>query len=374
MTDMYFDYAAATPLDAEVLESMMPYFSDDFYNPSALYGGAMKARRALDDARQLVARTLEVKQSEIIFTAGCTEANNLAIHGAMIGHPGKKVIVSSIEHDSVFGPAQRYECLVAPVKNTGIIDLDALDRMLDDDGVVLVSIIYANNEIGVIQPLREIARLIEQKRRSGRTIWLHTDAAQAANYLPLKPHSLGIDMMSLNGGKIYGPKQSGCLWVSSAVSLRPMMQGGGQERSLRPGTENVAQAVGFAYALQKAVRLSASESSRLGGLRDLLVDACEQIGGEINGSKQARLPNNINISFAGQDAESLVMALDESGVAVATGSACHASSGEKSRVLAALGLGDTSILGALRITLGRHTTKESVDALIDRLKKLLQTS
>ena len=253
-TMIYMDYAAATPMDVSVFEAMRPYFTDKFYNPSATYLVAQGVKKDLDAARARVAHWLGARPSEVVFTAGATEANNLAIHGIMQQFPGANIVVSSIEHESILAPAHQYQCREVPVTPAGLVDMDAL-RAVIDDKTALVSIMYANNEVGTIQPIGQIGQIIEAVRTDRRDrgvampIYLHTDAAQAATYLDLHAARLRVDMLSINGGKIYGPKQTGVLFVSSTVRLMAQTMGGGQERGLRSGTENVAGSIGLSKAL-----------------------------------------------------------------------------------------------------------------------------
>jgi cysteine desulfurase len=254
---IYLDYAAATPLDDGVLRVMQPYFAAAFHNPSSLYSPAREAKKALQSARTQAASILGAKSAEIIFTAGATEANNLAIQGVMRKHPGKKLLVSAIEHDSVMSPAKLWGCQKIRVDGQGILDIADLHSKIDDQ-TVLVSVMYANNEVGTVQPLRKISQLIEGMRRDRKKagnnlpLLLHADAAQAGNYLDLHVHRLGADLMTINAGKIYGPKQAGALYVKAGTVLEPLVLGGGQERGLRSGTENVSGAVGLAEALALA--------------------------------------------------------------------------------------------------------------------------
>lgn len=374
MKKIYLDYAAATPMSTDVLVAMQPYFSEVFYNPSALYLDGQAAKKALQDARRDVAQTLGCKPSEIIFTAGGTESDNLAIQGVMQAYPGKTCVVSSVEHDAVLEPARQYEYKLATVQPDGRVDLGKLADMIDDN-TVLVSIMYANNEIGTIQPLHNIAKLIktirETRKKSGNTLplYLHTDACQAANYLPLLVSSLGVDLMTLNGGKIYGPKQSGILYVKTGVNLHPQIRGGGQERGIRSGTENVAAAVGFATALEQASRMREAEQARLHDLQTQCVGLLEAKlpNVSINGSLKHRLANNVHLTIANTDNERVMMELDERGIMVATGSACSASSDEPSHVLTAIGLDEAAARSSLRISFGRQTTAQDIELFVDTL-------
>lgn len=378
MNKIYLDHAAATPLSDSVFEVMKPFFTEKFYNPSALYLDAIAVRQQLDEARQSVAGVLGCKKSEVIFTAGGTESDNLAISGVMSKFPGKNCVVSAIEHDAVLRPAEKFRARLASVRPDGRVDTVKLAKLIDD-GTVLVSIMYANNEIGTVQPLQKVAKLIEEVKSHRQSkgidlpLYLHTDACQAANYLLLKTSSLGVDLMTLNGGKIYGPKQSGILFVRTGTKLDPQILGGGQERGLRSGTENVPGIVGFAAALKEAESLRESESSRLSKLRDKFIDDITSRSSKIsiNGSTDYRLPNNVHITVAGVDNERLMMELDEKGIMTATGSACSASSDEPSHVLKQIGLDDNSARSSLRISMGRQTSGSDMDLLANELIALV---
>ncbi len=375
---VYLDYAAATPLDKDVLELMQPFFASQFYNPSADYAAARQVRRSLNEARSRIAYRLGCQSTEIIFTAGGTEANNLAIHGVMASYPTAKLLISAIEHESVRQPAESYACQPIPVDQDGRLNLSAARRMIDDQ-VVLISVMYANNEIGTVQPIRQLAKLINDVRSDRRQrhvqlpLFLHTDAAQAGNYLDLHTNRLGVDLMTINGGKIYGPKQSGLLYVSRQVKLQPLISGGGQERNLRSGTENVAADIGLAAALDAAQSRREKETLSAEGLRDYFIAELEQRFKDviINGSRRFRLANNVHVTFPGQDNETLLIGLDQKGVMAAAGSACNASKEESSHVLLALGLNDAAARASLRFSLGRQTTKADIDYAIQTLGQLI---
>lgn len=378
---IYLDYAAATPVDKSVVNAMLPYWTDNFYNPSATYLAGRKVRADLESARAKVAEIIGAKPREIVFTAGGTEANNLAVQG-VLNHPALDktnclVAVSGVEHDSVLRTAQNFNCFVALTDKEGRVDLADLRSKITDQ-TVLVSVMYANNEVGTIQPIRQISTIIAdikaQRSKRGLKIplYFHTDACQAANYLDLHISRLGVDMMTLNGGKIYGPKQSGVLFVASHVQLEPIIYGGGQERSLRSGTENVAQAVGFAKALEKSQMLRLDEAKRLEllqreSMKFIQVNMPTVV---INGSLRHRLPNNLHLSFPGQDNETLMMQLENAGFEVAVGSACSASKEEPSHVLTAMGISEDYAQSSLRITFGRQTTEKEVADLMEMLKKI----
>ncbi len=370
------DHAAATPVDPAVLKAMLPYFSDKFYNPSANYMAAVDARKALESARSGVAHWLGSRPAEVIFTAGGTEANNLAIRGIMERFPKGNVVMTAIEHESVLGPARLYVNKEVPVDRDGRLDPDTLRKSIDDD-TVLVSVGYANNEIGTTQPIKEAAKAIAEVRRArgrgGLPLLFHTDACQAANYLDLHAAKLGVDLMTLNGGKIYGPKQSGVLYVKAGTVLSPLVLGGGQERGLRSGTENVASAIGFGKALDIAQASRHEEASRLHDLQLRFISRLQTAvpGAAVNGSLRHRLPNNLHVTFPGSDNERLLIQLDEAGIMAAAGSACSADSGEPSHVLRSIGLSDDEARASLRFTMGRGTDADMIEWTVRTLADFL---
>lgn len=372
---IYLDHAAATPVDNEVRRSMDTYFGHDFYNPSATYTAARRVHAELESARAGIAHWLGSRPAEVVFTAGGTEANNLAIHGIMQRFPDGNVVVSAVEHESVLQPARQYDVREAGVQADGRLDLNDLRKKIDDK-TVLVSIIYANNEIGTVQPIREIARLIDEKRAARKDelpLYFHTDACQAANYLDLHAARLGVDLMSLNGGKIYGPKQSGALYVKAGTELEPLIYGGGQERGLRSGTENVAAAAGFARALELAQTMRRSETARLQQLQKQFITEFQAAIPQVvlNGSLKYRLPNNVHVTLPGRDNERLLIQLDEAGILAAAGSACSADKGEPSHVLKAIGVSDEDARASLRFTMGRGTSEAMVKRTVKTLADLL---
>jgi cysteine desulfurase len=375
---VYFDYAATTPVDPKVLVAMLPFFSDNFYNPSAIYQKSRDVKKLLANCRSDVAKCLGAKDSEIVFTAGASEANNLAIRGVMENQPGANLVVTAIEHDSVLNTAKNYDHKICAVNQLGIVEPAELAKLIDDK-TVLVSVMLANNEIGTIQPLKEIAEIINRVRGDRLSVgnqtplYLHSDAAQGLNYTDIHVSRLGVDLMSLNAGKIYGPKQSGALYVKAGVVLAPIIYGGGQEYGLRSGTENIPAIVGLAEAIKITEKIKLKEVERLKKLQKLLLEELEasSINFALNGSLKKRLPNNLNLTFFGEDNERLLILLDNAGFLVATGSACSASSSEPSHVLRALGLANKDINSTLRITFGRQTTAEDVLGLVAALKNLL---
>lgn len=375
---VYLDHASATPLDPAVLRAMEPYFTDKFYNPSAIYGLGREVKADIIEAKKLIGKHLGVQHSELIMTSGGTESNNLAISGVMELYPDKKIMISAVEHESVIAPAQKYDSDILKVDNNGLLITDELKKI--DDDVVMISVMLANNEVGTIQPIRNIAEKIKEiindrrKRGVDTPLIFHTDACQAPSYVDINAHRLGVDMLTLNGGKIYGPKQTGILYVSSKIKLNPQILGGGQQRGLRSGTENVPGIIGFATAFDIATKARASEVKRLSELQAFLIKELSGISTnvEINGSLKKRLPNNVHITINGQDNERLLFLLDEAGIQVATGSACSASSDEPSHVLRAIGLNDEQSRSSLRFTMGKTTKKSDLQYLVETITKILR--
>lgn len=374
---IYLDHAAATPVDPAVLAAMQPFWSDDFYNPSATYLRAQGVHKALDEARQKVALCVGARSAEITFTAGGTEADNLAIHGIMQKYPQANVVVSAIEHEAILQAAERYSCKIAPVTPKAAVDVPALLKLIDDQ-TVLVSVMYANNEVGSIQSVAQIsqaaAEIRQERVRSGNELplYVHTDASQAGNYLDIHTSRLGVDLMTLNGGKIYGPKQTGVLFVKAGIELEPLIRGGGQERGLRSGTENVAGFVGLATALEIAQTQRKEEGARLQKLQKLFEDEIMKIASNaVINSGANRLPNMIHVTFPGVDNERLMMQLDEKGIMCAVGSACQASNDDPSHVLLAMGLTEAEAQSSLRFSMGRSTIESDIKETISTLQSLL---
>lgn len=365
---VYLDYAAATPMAPEVVDAMSPYWSERFYNPSAPYAAARGVRAELDEAKARIARVLGSRAANVTLTAGATEANNLAF-AAVDG----EVLCDAIEHESVLACVQARGGSVLPVAADGRVDPAELERTLTPM-TQLVSIELANGEVGTIQPLRELARVVRNERMrrleagSHVPLLLHTDVSQAAGFVSINASTLGVDLMTLSAAKVYGPKQVGALWHADGVALRPIVRGGGQEGGLRSGTENVAGAVGFACALELAERLRKQESSRLAKLsarvRQGLAQAVPDVVFSGPARARDRLPGLVHASFPGVEARRLVIALERRGVFVGTGSACAASRMRVSHVLEALGLPEQVSMGSLRVTMGRPTTQKDVDAAV----------
>lgn len=375
---IYLDHAAATPVDPLVLKAMEPYFTKNFYNPSATYLAAQSIKKDLEAARSTIALVLGAKPTEIIFTAGGTEANNLAIRGVMESFPSGNVVLSAIEHESVIEPSKLYRNKLAPVGPGGIVDISKLLSLIDER-TVLVSVMYCNNEVGSIQPINKIAAALKEIKKdrllkgNKLPLYFHSDAAQAGNYLDMHVSRLGVDLLTINGGKIYGPKQSGALFVKTLTPLKPQILGGGQELGIRNGTENVSADIGLAKALSLAQEKRSVESERLRQLQTMFINLLhEKIPSVvINGSLQHRLVNNIHITLPDQDNEKILMLLDESGILAAAGSACSASSQEPSHVLRAMGISESDTQASIRFTMGRATDKSSLQKVAEVLSFLL---
>jgi cysteine desulfurase len=377
---IYLDYAAATPMSKKVIQAMTPYFEVDFYNPSAAYGPARAVRADYNDAKHRLAKVIGAKPAEIVITAGATESINLAF-----GQVGAEVITTAIEHPAVLECAKALGATILPVDEQGRVNLDQLRAAITDQ-TRLISVGYANNEIGTIQPIKAIAEICAQIRlersRRGLTVPLvfHTDASQAAGLLDISVARLGVDLMTLNASKCYGPKQVGLLYVRAGVELAPIIRGGGQEAGLRSGTENVAGAVGFAAALEIAETKRKSEVKRLEALRNGLEkyilehipEFTRTVLVKVNSRAKHRLPNLVNFSLSGLDGERLVYALDQRGIQVATGSACAANKGTGSHVLRAIGLSEADANGSLRVSLGRHTTENEINMFQNVLAKTIE--
>ncbi len=385
----YFDHAATTPVDEEVLAAMLPYFSEKFGNPGGMYQLGFEAKAALDEARAKVAQFLGAAEAkEIIFTPGGTASINLAIKGLLnalrekTGQSGH-LITSAIEHHAVLDTAERlakqgFSASVVPVDGEGIVDLADIKKSVKEE-TVLISIMLANNEVGTLQPIEEIGRwlkqLNEQRAKDGRgKVYFHTDACQAAGTLELKVEKLGVDLLTINGSKIYGPKGVGALYAKTGTPLWPLLDGGGQEGNLVSGTENLPAIIGLAKAVELAEKNRVAESKRLTELRDYLINEIESKISKVrlNGHRTKRLPNNVNISILDIEGEAMLLHLDQLGVAGSTGSACTSDSLEPSYVIRALGLPYEVAHGSMRFTLGKLTGKEEVDFLMKHLPKIVE--
>ena len=369
------DHSATTPVAAEVLEAMLPYFSQRFGNASSLHGFGREAKEALEESRQRVARLLNAHPGEIVFTSGGTESDNLALRGIAYKNrnSGRHIITSQIEHPAILETCRSLEqegfsVTYLPVNREGLIELSDLERAIRPD-TILISIMHANNEVGTIQPLEEVGRLAAE-----RDIYLHTDAVQTVGKIPVDVEAIGADLLSLSAHKLYGPKGVGALYIRRGTKMQSLSTGGGHERNLRSGTENVAGIVGLARAADLAREEMAAEGQRLVQLRDRLAAlVLERVKDAwINGSMEKRLPGSLNFGFSYVEGESLLLYLDSKGIAVSTGSACSSHKLEPSHVLLALGLKPEECHGSLRITMGRSNNQEQVDYVAECIAEAVE--
>jgi len=383
--EAYLDYAAATPLDPRVIAAMKPYLDGCFGNPSSLHTAGRTAKTAIDDARDVISGILNCRSSEIVFTSGGTEADNLAVLGVARKNKNRfnHIITTTIEHHAILNSVEQlvknegFSADYVKVNREGIVDpADIIAKLTDK--TILVSVMYANNEIGTIQPIASIGKAIAQwKKENGRrpdeAPYFHTDACQAAGALNLDVKALGVDLLTLNGSKICGPKGAGVLYVATGLKLEPIIFGGGQEWRLRSGTENTPAIVGLAKALEISVAEKEKENVRLAALRDKVIAGMTKIPKSfLNGHATQRLPNNANVTILDIEGEAMILYLDELGFCVSTGSACTSANLEPSHVIRALGLPYEAAHGSLRITLGRFTTEEEIDAFLAALPPIVE--
>lgn len=370
---VYADHGATTPVDPRVAHAMLPYFSEAFGNPGSIHAWGQQAREAVDRAREIVAGALGARPAEIIFTSGATESDNFALVGAALAGEGRgrHIVTTQVEHHAVLEPCRfletrGFEVTYLPVDRLGRVAPDDLRRALRDD-TVLLSVMHANNEIGTLQPVAELAALARS-----RGVAVHTDAAQSFGILPIDVDALGVDLLSLSAHKRYGPKGVGALYVRTGTPLARIQHGGAQERSRRGGTENVPGIVGFGEAVRIAREVMADEAAHLAALRDRLASALARIeGAHLNGHPAFGLPGTLSVSFEGTDSESLLMALDRAGVAASSGSACTSGSLEPSHVLRAIGLPPEVAEGTVRFSLGRASTGADVDHLLQVVPEIV---
>lgn len=366
-SEIYLDHAGTTPVDPAVREAMLPFLGQTFGNPSSVHRFGGEAREAVRRAREGLADALGVRPDELVFTASGSEANNLALKGVAwaMKAQGDHIVTTSIEHHAVLEPCRFLEELgfrvtYLPVNGDGLVDPEEVRRAVTDR-TVLISVMHANNEVGTVQPIEEIARVAKE-----RGVLFHTDAVQTFGTVPLDMTAAGIDLLSASAHKFYGPKGVGLLYVRRGTPIKPLVHGGGQECHRRAGTENVAGIVGLATAAQLAFGKAASEAERLARLRDRLIRGITGAipGVRLNGHPEKRLPNNASFCIDGVEGESLVLELNEHGVAASTGSACSSASGVPSHVLVALGVPPRLAQGSVRLTLGKSTTDEAVDYVL----------
>jgi len=374
--DIYLDHAATTYVIPEVKKEMERYFSEEFGNPGSFNTIGLKAKKAVDDARTRIASILNADPREIIFTGSGTESINLAIKGVIsaLKKKGNHIITTKIEHHAVLDTCEYLEkegfkVTYLDIDKHGLVNLEQLEKSITKD-TVLITIIYANNEIGTIQPVAEIGRIARDKG-----VLFHTDACQAAGFLDMDVKNLNVDLMSLNASKIYGPKGIGMLYVKRGVDIRPIIHGGGQEFGLRSGTENVPYIVGFAKALELAQKSREGESKRLAKLRDKLIKGIlDNIPKSfLNGHPTKRLPNNVNISILDVEGEAVLLHLNKHDICASTGSACTSKTLDPSHVILAIGLPYEAAHGSIRFSLGKRTTDKDIDAVIRVLPGIVET-
>ncbi len=369
------DHSATTPVAPEVLAAMLPYFGEKFGNASSLHRSGREAKEALEDSREKVAALLGARAEEIIFTSGGTESDNLALKGIARKNQkhGKHIITTQIEHPAILETCRAlekdgFEVTYLPVTGDGLVELSTLEASIRPD-TILISVMHANNEVGTIQPLEEIGRLAAE-----RDIYLHSDAVQSVGKIPVNVDDLGVDLLSLSAHKLYGPKGVGALYIRKGTKLESIIQGGGHERRLRSGTENISGIVGLARATELAERDMPREAERLAGLRDRLAEQvlCKVKDAWINGTMKKRLPGNLNFGFKYVEGESLLLFLDSKGICVSTGSACSSHKLEPSHVLMSLGLKAEECHGSLRITLGMSNTMEEIEYVAESIVEAVE--
>ena len=370
---IYLDNAASTPVHEKVVEEMIPFFKEQYGNPSSIHKYGRLANLAIQNARKRIADLINADSNEILLTSGGTESNNTAIYGIAYQSKGKHVITSSIEHDAILEPCKRLEkegCRISylPVDKYGLVNPENLKNEISDE-TCLITIMYANNEVGTIQPIKEIARIAQKNK-----IPFHTDAVQAVGKTPIDVREIGVDLLSISSHKINGPKGVGALYIRNGVKISPLILGGGQERGLRSGTENVANIVGFGMACKLA---KDSMEDNITHYKKLTAKLVSRIINEIscttlNGHPDKRIPNNTHFTFLGVSGEDLIIKLDESKIAASTGSACSVRVQKASHVLKAIGFSHEQITGSLRLTVGIINSEEEIDKTVDVLKQVVQ--
>jgi len=375
MRKIYLDHAATTPVRPEVLETMLPYFNEKFGNASSIHGFGRDAKVALEEAREKVAKILDASSSEIFFTGGGTESDNLAIKGTALANrqKGKHVITSKIEHHAIlesckFLEKEGLEVSYLPVDSKGLVDPEDLKKAIRDD-TILVSIMYVNNEVGIIQPIEELCKIAKD-----RGIYFHTDTVQAMGKIPVDVQKLNVDMLAMSGHKIYGPKGVGAIYIRKGVRIIPLSHGGQHERSRRAGTENVPAIIGFAKALELVNKELESQNKHQKNLTKAfykrLIESIPYV--ILHGDLNRRIPNTLNLSFKGVEGESVILSLDTKGVAVASGSACTSGTLEPSHVLSAMGIDPAIAQGAIRFSFGRDNTMQDVEYVASILPEIVQ--
>ena len=369
---VYLDHAATTPVDEEVLEEMLPYFTKKYGNASSLHSFGREARDAIERSRERVAELIGAESEEIIFTAGGTESDNIAIKGIAFRKGKGHIITSQIEHPAVMATCQHlekkgFDVTYLPVDKYGMVSPEDVENAIRDD-TILITIMHANNEIGTVEPIEEIAKIARENE-----IVFHTDAVQSVGKIPVNVKRIGMDMLSISAHKIYGPKGVGALYIKKGTKIEAIIHGGGHEKGLRPSTENVPGIVGLGKACELAEKRMEEDMKRIQRLRDRLIKGVLEIEESyLNGHPEKRLPNNAHFRFAAVEGESLILSLDDKGIAGSTGSACSSKKLKPSHVLMAIGLNEVQAHGSLRLTLGRENTEEEIDYVIEVLPPILE--
>ncbi|HEY0196488.1 MAG TPA: cysteine desulfurase NifS [Methanobacterium sp.] len=373
---MYMDHSATSPVDPEVFKAMEPYFVDSYGNASTLYSLGREARKVMEDSRKKVASLIGANPNEVIFTSGGTESDNIAIKGTAykLRKKGNHIITSNIEHPAVdetcrYLEKNGFEVTYLPAGEEGIVKVEDLENAITNK-TILITIMHANNEIGTIQPIKKIGEIARKNK-----IYFHTDAVQSVGKIPVDVNDLNVDLLSLSSHKLYGPKGIGALYVKKGVRLEPILHGGGHEKGLRPGTENVAGIVGLGKACEIAEQHLDENIQRTTAMRDEIIGRVlsEIEESHLNGHPTKRLPNNINFRFTSIEGESLVLHLDAKGIASSTGSACSSKKLEPSHVLMALGLKEVDAHGSLRLTLGKENKEEEIDYVVESITDAVTT-
>ncbi len=372
---IYMDYAATTPVKSEVLQAMMPYFTEKFGNPSSIYGISAENKKAITDAREVIAHSIHTSPENIYFTGGGSESDNWALKAAAeaYGTKGKHIITTKIEHHAILHTCEYlekkgYDLTYLDVDEKGLVNLEELEKAIRED-TILISIMFANNEIGTIEPIEEIGKIARK-----HNVLFHTDAVQAYTQVPIDVEKMNIDMLSASGHKIYGPKGIGFLYIRKGVKIKSLIHGGAQERRRRAGTENVTGIIGMAKAVQLAMDNMEERTGRETAVRNHII---ERLSKEIpysrlNGDKVHRLPNNVNFSFQFVEGESILILLDSNGICASSGSACTSDSLDPSHVLLAIGLPHEIAHGSVRLTIGDETTIEDGDFVVDKLIEIIE--
>ncbi len=374
MRKVYLDHGATTPLDEEVLEAMMPFFKDYYGNPSSVHSFGREVKKEVEGARERIAKNMGVEPEEVYFTSGGTEADNLALIGTAraLKEKGNHIITSAIEHHAVLDTCawlkkEGFEVTALPVDEYGMVSPGDVEEAIKDN-TILVSIIYANNEVGTIQPIEEIGRITREKG-----VLFHTDAVQSVGNLPVNVESMNVDLLAISAHKFYGPKGIGALYVRKGTRINRLAHGGGQEQGMRAGTENVPGIIGMAKAMELAVSQEEEITPGIKNLRDRLTQGLLSIEDvRLNGHPTKRLPGNVNVSFEYIEGEAMLLSLDYKGIGASSGSACSSGSMHASHVLLAMGIPDQTAHGSVRFTLGRHTTGEDIDYVLEVVPEVVE--